>query len=148
MTSGNLTPVLRNSKALASPGRRRAWLRLPCALLLGLALLAAGCQKDPSSIGVGLPSAQANTGAYLIDTLTIRASTVLRDSVVTSGSDYLLAGRYTRPPAGHAHGQELLPPERAECVSARPDLRVRFAHAGAQAGCVSLRRYHQNADPV
>ena len=97
MTSTSLTRVLRSSKQLASPGQRCAWLRLPGALLLGVLLLAVGCQKDPSSIGVGLPSGQTNTGAYLIDTLTIRASTVLRDSVVTSGSDYLLVGRYADP---------------------------------------------------
>lgn len=100
MTFISLTLVSHSSKALASPGWRRAWQRLPCALLLGLALLAAGCKKDVSSIGIGLPSAQANTGAYLLDTLTIRASTVLRDSVVTSGSDYLLVGRYTDPLLG------------------------------------------------
>ena len=99
MISTSLTRVLRSNKLLASPGRRRAWLCLPGALL-GLALLAAGCQKDPSSIGVGLPSGQTNTGAYLVDTLTIRASTVLRDSVVTSDPDYLLVGRYADPLLG------------------------------------------------
>ncbi|AMR25636.1 hypothetical protein A0257_00065 [Hymenobacter psoromatis] len=74
--------------------------RLPYALLLALALLAASCTKDVSDIGVGLPDAQANTGAYLIDTVTIRTSTVLRDSVITSNSDNLLVGRYTDPQLG------------------------------------------------
>jgi len=74
--------------------------RLPYALLLVLALLAASCTKDVGNIGVGLPDAQTNTGAYLIDTVTIRASTVLRDSVVTSNSDNLLVGRYTDPQLG------------------------------------------------
>lgn len=74
--------------------------RLPYALLLALALLAASCTKDVGNIGVGLPDAQTNTGAYLIDTVTIRASTVLRDSVVTSNSDNLLVGRYTDPQLG------------------------------------------------
>ena len=100
MISGNLTPVQHSSKVPAGPGRPRPWLRLPYALLLVLGLLAVGCKKDVSSIGVGLPNAQTNTGAYLIDTLTIRASTVLRDSVVTSGSPYLLVGRYTDPLLG------------------------------------------------
>ncbi|MEJ7665648.1 MAG: hypothetical protein WKG07_42075 [Hymenobacter sp.] len=82
-----MTLVHHSSKALARyiPAGGASRQRLPCALLLGLALLAAGCKKDPSSIGVGLPNSQTNTGAYLIDTLTIRASTVLRDSVVTLG---------------------------------------------------------------
>ena len=100
MISGNLTPVLHKNKTLAGPRRVWAWGRLPGALLLGLALLAAGCNKDVPTIGVGLPGAQTNTGAYLLDTLTIRASTVLRDSVVTSSSDYLLVGRYTDPLLG------------------------------------------------
>lgn len=72
-------------------------------LLLGLSLLlgAAGCSSNPAAnIGVGLPSVDAATGAYLVDTLTIRASTVLRDSVVTSTSNYLLVGRYQDPLLG------------------------------------------------
>ncbi|TDN40186.1 DUF4270 family protein [Hymenobacter sp. UV11] len=83
-----------------------SWLRttyrsqLPHALLLVIALLAASCTKDIGNIGVGLPDSQANTGAYLIDTVTVRASTVLRDSVVTSNSDNLLVGRYTDPQLG------------------------------------------------
>jgi len=71
-------------------------------LLLGLSLLlvAAGCSTNPANIGIGLPSVDANTGAYLVDTLTIRASTVLRDSVVTSTSSSLLVGRYQDPLLG------------------------------------------------
>ena len=84
------------SKSGPAPGRRG----LLAGLLGLLALAATACNHDLSSIGVGLPSAQTNTGAYLIDTLTIRASTVLRDSVVTSGSDYLLVGRTTDPVLG------------------------------------------------
>ena len=82
------------------------WLRisyrsqLPYALLVALTLLVASCTKDVGNIGVGLPDAQTNTGAYLIDTVTIRASTVLRDSVITSHSDNLLVGRYTDPQLG------------------------------------------------
>ncbi|RZL07954.1 MAG: DUF4270 family protein, partial [Hymenobacter sp.] len=71
-------------------------------LVLGLSLLlvAAGCSNTPGDIGIGLPSADANTGAYLVDTLTIRASTVLRDSIVTSSSNLLLVGRYRDPQLG------------------------------------------------
>lgn len=71
-------------------------------LLLGLSLLlvAAGCSSSPANIGVALPSVDANTGAYLVDTLTVRASTILRDSVVTSTSSYLLVGRYQDPQLG------------------------------------------------
>jgi len=71
-------------------------------LLLGLSLLlvAAGCSSNPANIGIGLPNVDANTGAYLVDTLTVRASTVFRDSVVTSTSSSLLVGRYQDPVLG------------------------------------------------
>lgn len=73
-----------------------ALLLLASILLLG----AAGCSTTPGNIGVGLPSVDTTTGAFLVDTLTLRASTVLRDSVITSNSQYLLAGRYTDPQLG------------------------------------------------
>ncbi len=99
--SGILTPMLRKSKpatASALVALATGWHRL----VLGLSLLlgAAACSSTPGNIGIGLPSADANTGAYLIDTLTIRASTVLRDSIVTSSSDLLLVGRYRDPQLG------------------------------------------------
>jgi len=75
-----------------------AWGRLLG--LLGLVALVGACSTDITGIGVGLPDANANTGAYLVDTITVRASTVLRDSVPTNTSTYLLAGRYTDPLLG------------------------------------------------
>lgn len=100
MISGSLTPVQHSNNLMASRFRASDRGRLPYALLLALVLLLASCSKDVGNIGVGLPDAQTNTGAYLIDTVTIRASTVLRDSVVTSNSDNLLVGRYTDPQLG------------------------------------------------
>lgn len=76
--------------------KQLALLLLASILLLG----AAGCSTMPANIGVGLPSVDTTTGAFLVDTLTLRASTVLRDSVITSNSQYLLAGRYTDPQLG------------------------------------------------
>jgi len=91
--------MLRRNKAIGWAGSLGARLSF-AACCLGLLLAAASCSKDPSAIGVGLPDAQANTGAYLVDTLTVRASTVLRDSVVTSNLANLLVGRYTDPLLG------------------------------------------------
>ena len=89
---------MRNNNLVTSRPLAAAWGRL----LLGLCLLlvAAGCSSNPANIGVGLPSVDAGTGAYLVDTLTVRTSTVLRDSVVTSNSSYLLVGRYLDPILG------------------------------------------------
>lgn len=87
--------MLRSSKprlALAPWGRLLA--------LLSLVALAASCTNTVSDIGVGLPDANTDTGAFLIDTLTIRSSTVLRDSVPSSNSPYLFVGQYTDPLLG------------------------------------------------
>jgi hypothetical protein len=90
--------MMHKSSPVTSRPLAAGWGRL----LLGLSLLlvAAGCSTNPANIGIGLPTADANTGAYLVDTLTIRASTVLRDSVVTSTSSTLLVGRYQDPQLG------------------------------------------------
>jgi hypothetical protein len=65
-----------------------------------LTTLVASCTNTATDIGVGLPDANSDTGAFLIDTLTIRASTVLRDSVPSSNSSYLFVGQYTDPLLG------------------------------------------------
>ncbi len=103
MTSGNLTPLLRRSKLAAAPAaqpRTGRWHRLLLLLAAVGALATAACTKETSDIGVGLPDANVNTGAYLIDTITVKASTVLRDSVVTSTSSNLLVGRTYDPLLG------------------------------------------------
>ncbi|RZK21793.1 MAG: DUF4270 family protein [Hymenobacter sp.] len=87
-----------NIRPLAAPALAARWGRL--LLGLGLLLVAAACSTTPANIGVGLPSVDPTTGAYLVDTLTLRASTVLRDSVITSTSNYMLVGRYTDPQLG------------------------------------------------
>lgn len=86
------------ARLLAAPALATRWGRL--LLSIGLLLVAAACSTTPANIGVGLPSVDPITGAYLVDTLTLRASTVLRDSVITSTSNYLLVGRYLDPQLG------------------------------------------------
>lgn len=87
--------MLRSNKVFAPLA---AWSRLLA--VLGLVVLAAGCTNTVSDIGVGLPDANVDTGAFLIDTLTVRSSTVLRDSVPSSNSPYLYVGQYTDPLVG------------------------------------------------
>ena len=67
-------------------------------LLAALASLAA-CDK-PGDIGLGPPPTDQIAGAYGIDTLTVRLSTVWRDSVPTSGTNFLLLGQYRDPRLG------------------------------------------------
>ena len=68
------------------------------ALLPGLALLLA-CSR-PGDISLELPLANATPGVVRIDTLTVRVSTVWHDSVVTSGTNFLLVGQYRDPHLG------------------------------------------------
>jgi hypothetical protein len=91
----------KNKYKLYAGGQRAARVASWCVslLLAGLLLTLDACTK-PGDIGVGLPDANANTGAYLIDTLTVKASTVLRDSVVTSSSTNLIVGQYNDPELG------------------------------------------------
>jgi hypothetical protein len=91
----------KNKHKLYVGGQRAARVASWCVSLLfaGL-LLTLGACTTPGDIGVGLPDANANTGAYMIDTLTIKASTVLRDSVVTSASTNLIVGQYNDPELG------------------------------------------------
>jgi hypothetical protein len=86
------------SRSNKAPGALATWHRLLA--VLALVVLAASCTNTASDIGVGLPDANVDTGAFLIDTLTVRSSTVLRDSVPSSNSPYLFVGQYTDPLVG------------------------------------------------
>lgn len=72
---------------LLRPARQ---LLLP--LLVAVAGLLTACE-EASDLGAEL-SVDTATGTLYVDTLTVRTSTVLVDSVVTSTSGYLLAGQY------------------------------------------------------
>lgn len=103
MISGNLTLLLHKSKLTAAPAaqpRTGRWHRLLLLVAAAGTLATAACTKSTSDIGVGLPDANVDTGAYLIDTITVKASTVLRDSVVTSSSSNLMVGRTYDPLLG------------------------------------------------
>lgn len=65
-------------------------------LLIVLPLLAGLSSCDPANdIDLDLPNTNATTGTEYIDTLTVRTSTVLVDSVATTSASALLMGRYT-----------------------------------------------------
>jgi hypothetical protein len=103
MISGNLTPLLHKSKLPAAPAaqpRTGRWYRLLLLVAAAGALVTSACTTSTSDIGVGLPDANVDTGAYLIDTITVKSSTVLRDSVVTSTSNNLMVGRTYDPLLG------------------------------------------------
>ncbi|GAB3826953.1 DUF4270 family protein [Pontibacter rugosus] len=60
-------------------------------------LLLSSCE-DPNELGLGL--VEDNIQGKFIDTLSIDVSTVLLDSIATSGTGGLLVGQYTDPNAG------------------------------------------------
>jgi len=90
MISGLWTQKQRMSSLLVAA---RRWAGRGC-LVAGLVGSLASCE-DATDLGTELPPADNITGTIYIDTLTVRTSTVLVDSVPTSTSNYLLLGRYT-----------------------------------------------------
>ncbi|GAA4433801.1 hypothetical protein GCM10023188_23850 [Pontibacter saemangeumensis] len=68
-------------------------------LFLCCCVALASCE-DPNELGLGL--VDDNIAGKYTDTLTVNVSTVLLDSVATSGSGNLLAGQYTNPYSGTA----------------------------------------------
>ncbi|MCC3155619.1 DUF4270 domain-containing protein [Hymenobacter sp. 15J16-1T3B] len=75
------------------PLRRAARAGLGAALLV-LAGWLAGCEAPGTDFENVLPAATTTLGANYTDTITVRTSTVLTDSVASSTSGYLLLGRY------------------------------------------------------
>ena len=71
--------------------------RLSASFILSFCLLLSACE-DPQEIGSEV--FVQNVGVLFTDTLTVDASTVLVDSIVTSNTDNLLVGRYTDPILG------------------------------------------------
>lgn len=83
--------------------------KLRPAALGWLLLLALGACTDPDDLGQELPSPKsvALDAAYT-DTITVRASTVLTDSVPSATTNYLLLGRYHDPRLGTITGRSYL----------------------------------------
>ncbi|TGD79596.1 DUF4270 family protein [Hymenobacter wooponensis] len=90
MISGNSLPMLKVSKLLTTC---RQWARRAGALLvLVVPGLLTACETTTSLT----EEREVNpvTGTVYVDTLTVRTSTVLVDSVPTSSSSYLMVGQY------------------------------------------------------
>lgn len=64
---------------------------------LGAVLALSSCD-DPNDLGLEL--VEDNVSGKFVDTLTVNVSTVLLDSIYTSGTGSLLVGQYTTPNAG------------------------------------------------
>lgn len=74
----------------------RQWLGqagLLLGMLLGVGSLSS-CELAEDTVGTDLP-VLTSSGTIYVDTLTVRTSTVLVDSVPTSTSSYLMVGQYT-----------------------------------------------------
>lgn len=92
---------LNNERHLTSQPRTGAGL---LGLLLAIVLLA-GCKKG-NGINDSLPApAAVNRVAFFTDTLTVRTSTVLIDSIISSNNSGLVVGRYADPLFGTVTGR-------------------------------------------
>jgi hypothetical protein len=66
-----------------------------CALFILLVLLTVGgCQENPESSSLGKEYVNSGTRVGLIDTFAVRLSTVIMDTMVTSGTGSMLVGTY------------------------------------------------------
>ena len=68
-------------------------------------LVLTSCNNDSEIYTIGDDFIDLNTNVVLIDTLTINASTVISDSIVTSGTDRILIGRINDPEFGKLTSQ-------------------------------------------
>ncbi|MDJ1501382.1 DUF4270 family protein [Cytophagaceae bacterium BD1B2-1] len=75
------------------------WLYFLCLISLVVVGLSA-CEKGDDSVGIKLADKDQNVEIQVLDTFTVRASTVFLDSITTGGNGRLLAGRYTDPKLG------------------------------------------------
>ncbi|PJJ47804.1 DUF4270 family protein [Hymenobacter chitinivorans] len=98
------------------------WPLLPRAL--PALLLVLGACTDPDDLGEELPAPKsvALAAAYT-DTLTVRASTVLTDSVPSATTSYLLLGRYHDPRLGTITGRSYLQAGLTAAFTPDPGLR-------------------------
>lgn len=64
-------------------------------LLLSLFFTIASCSDDSFHIGIGDNFISSQTNAVIIDSLTVNLSTILIDSIPTSGTEQLFVGKYT-----------------------------------------------------
>jgi len=69
-------------------------------LSAGLLAITQGCENEPANLGVSYNTFDQNYGVVLVDTIKIATSTVLLDSIPTSGTGSLLIGGYDDPKLG------------------------------------------------
>lgn len=78
--------------------------------------------EDPLKIGSELLPDGSQAGVFFSDTFTVRSSTVLLDSIQTSGTTALLLGRYTDPALGVVEARSFLQlaPDTGDTLKADP----------------------------
>jgi hypothetical protein len=64
-------------------------------LILIISIYCLSCSDDPSLVGSAFKSPEPSFGIAFVDTMTVKASTILIDSLPTSFTGHLLVGKYT-----------------------------------------------------
>ncbi|MBN2011472.1 DUF4270 family protein [candidate division KSB1 bacterium] len=72
-------------------GSHMIWLSIVFLLML---VLFNTCDKNPSDLTLGKEFVESQTAITLIDTFSVKLSTVLLDTVITSGTEKMLIGHY------------------------------------------------------
>ncbi|MGC3947539.1 MAG: DUF4270 family protein [Chryseolinea sp.] len=81
---------------------KHGWLALFCLSLL------LGCVNDPNTLGLSSGSFTNDYGVVVVDTVTVRVSTVMLDSFPTSNTGVLLVGGYNDSKLGRLQGEGYL----------------------------------------
>ena len=74
-------------------------------VLLGVSLLLNSCSNDPGVLGLSNNNFSADYGVVVVDTMTVSVSTVLLDSIPTSGTGSLLVGGYSDSKLGRLQAE-------------------------------------------
>lgn len=80
------------------------WQKYRWLAFLFLSILT-GCVNDPNTLGLSNSTFSTDYGIVVVDTVTIRVSTVLLDSFPTSNTGVLLVGGYTDKKLGRLQGE-------------------------------------------
>ena len=91
-----------------------------CGVLAALPLLLTAC--DDPTVDLELSTDPAERNAYYTDTITVRSSTILVDSVPSSATAYLLVGRYVDAQLGTIEGRSYLQPSLSAAFQPTTDL--------------------------
>ncbi|MDZ7775423.1 MAG: DUF4270 family protein [Bacteroidales bacterium] len=69
-------------------------------LFIAAGIIFAGCEEDPTDVGIGVQPGDEELGVFTSDTITIEAHSMLADSIRTDETEFSLIGSHYDPVFG------------------------------------------------